>query len=199
VIAVAAGGGAAWRWEWTKWLPHAQQPGGVDGAGSRRVFSADLAELEGLLAGRFAGRPRFNREARPLLDQPHVVVVLDGAAVPADGLQGVTVIELVAGDPGEPRGGLSVVVHPGRLVLRSPGGHLYEGEPDDLSLVEAEALARQLAPLRMGGGDDEKPLAHTGPNVPTPSGAAVPDALADSEPDVIVRRLEGQGPPAHRV
>ncbi len=165
VIAVAAGRGAASRWDWTKWLPHTQLAGAVDGAGSRRLFSDDLAELEELLAPRFEGRPRFSRETPPLLDQPHLVVVLDGAAVPAEsvlaspeGLQGVTVIELVPGELDEPRGGLSVVVRPGRLRLESPGGRYYEGRADALDEVRAEALARQLAPLRIGSGDDDEPL-----------------------------------------
>ncbi|AEW96872.1 MULTISPECIES: type VII secretion protein EccC [Streptomycetaceae] len=165
VIAVAAGHRAGHRWEWTKWLPHCQQPKETDGAGSRRLYSDDLAELEEMLADRFDGRPRFGREAPPLLDRPHLVVVLDGAVVPADsvlasaeGLQGVTVLEVVPGELDEPRGGLSVVVHPDRLRLRSPGGRTYEGRPDALSAAEAEALARQLAPLRVGGGDDDEPL-----------------------------------------
>lgn len=164
VIAVVAARGAAEQWEWTKWLPHAQVLGAVDGAGSRRLFSDSLAELEELLQGRLDGRSRFSRDGQPALDQPHIVVVLDGGIVPPDsafaapeGLQGVTVIEVVAGELDEPRGGLSVVVRPGKLQLLSQIA-AYEGTPDLLSLESAEALARQLAPLRMGGGDDDEPL-----------------------------------------
>lgn len=61
-----------------------------------------------------------------MLDQPHLVIVLDGGIVPPDsvfaaveGLQGVTVVEVVPGELDEPRGGLSVVVRPGRLRLES--------------------------------------------------------------------------------
>ena len=111
------------------------------------------------------GRPRFSRESQPVLDQPHIVVVLDGGMVPpdslfaaAEGLQGVTIVEVVPGELDEPRGGLSVVVRPGRLRLESGAGLAYEGVPDGISLPAAEALARQLAPLRMGGGDDDEPL-----------------------------------------
>lgn len=114
---------------------------------------------------RLEGRPRFGRESQPLLDQPHIVVVLDGGMVPpdslfaaAEGLQGVTIVEVVPGELDEPRGGLSVVVRPGLLRLESGAGLAYEGVPDGLSLPAAEALARQLAPLRMGGGDDDEPL-----------------------------------------
>ncbi|MFD9354272.1 type VII secretion protein EccCa [Streptomyces sp. NPDC060031] len=165
VVAVVAAPGAVPSWDWTKWLPHTQVPGQVDGAGTKRLFGDDLTGLEALLAPRLEGRPRFSREVSPVLDQPHLVVVLDGGTVPpdsvfaaAEGLQGVTVVEVVAGALDEPRGGLSVVVRPGRLRLESGGGVAYEGVPDTLSLPAAEALARQLAPLRTGGGDDDEPL-----------------------------------------
>ncbi|OEJ94128.1 type VII secretion protein EccC [Streptomyces thermolilacinus] len=165
MVAVVAAPGAVARWDWTKWLPHTQVPGQVDGAGTKRLFGDDLGELEQLLRNRLEGRPRFSRESQPVLDQPHIVVVLDGGMVPPDslfaapeGLQGVTIIEVVAGELDEPRGGLSVVVHPGRLRLQSGAGYAYEGVPDTLSPEAAEALARQLAPLCVGGGDDDEPL-----------------------------------------
>ncbi|MFD5422744.1 type VII secretion protein EccCa [Streptomyces sp. NPDC127069] len=165
VVGVVAAPGAVPAWDWVKWLPHTQVPGQVDGAGTKRLFSDDLGELEGLLGSRLEGRPRFSRDVSPVLDQPHLVVVLDGGLVPPDsvfaaveGLQGVTVVEVVAGELDEPRGGLSVVVRPGRLRLESGAGVAYEGVPDTLSLPAAEALARQLAPLRTGGGDDDEPL-----------------------------------------
>ncbi|MFJ5550470.1 type VII secretion protein EccCa [Streptomyces sp. NPDC093225] len=165
MVAVVAAPGAVPEWDWTKWLPHAQLPGQVDGAGTKRLFGDDLGELERLLAGRLDGRPRFSRDVQPVLDQPHVLVVLDGGSVPqdsvfaaAEGLQGVTIVEVVPGELEEPRGGLSVRVRPGRLRLESGAGMAYEGVPDALSLPAAEALARQLAPLRTGGGDEDEPL-----------------------------------------
>ncbi|MEV5974319.1 type VII secretion protein EccCa [Streptomyces sp. NPDC051921] len=164
-LAVVAARGAQERWDWTKWLPHTQVAGTVDGAGTKRLFGDDLGELEQLIRSRLDGRPRFSRDNQPVLDQPHVVVILDGGMVPpdsllaaAEGLQGVTIVEVVSGELDEPRGGLSVVVRPGRLRLESGGGFAYEGVPDGMSLPAAEALARQLAPLRMGGGDDDEPL-----------------------------------------
>ncbi|MFF7382672.1 type VII secretion protein EccCa [Streptomyces griseoluteus] len=165
IVAVVASRGAAGRWDWTKWLPQLQLPGQFDGAGTRRLFSDDLGELEQLLAGRLAERPRFSRGGQPLLDQPHILVVLDGGIVPpssvfaaAEGLQGVTIVEVVSGELDTPRGDLSIVVRPERLRLDSGGDVAFEGTPDGLSLPGAEALARQLAPLRMGGGDDDEPL-----------------------------------------
>ncbi|WP_019889888.1 type VII secretion protein EccC [Streptomyces purpureus] len=165
MVAVVAARGAQERWDWTKWLPHTQAPGQVDGAGTKRLFGDDLIELEQLLRSRLDGRPRFSRDNQPVLDQPHILLVLDGGMVPpdslfaaAEGLQGVTIVEVVSGELDEPRGGLSVVVRPGKLWLESGGGFGYEGVPDGISLPAAEALARQLAPLRMGGGDDDEPL-----------------------------------------
>ncbi|SCF85688.1 DNA segregation ATPase FtsK/SpoIIIE, S-DNA-T family [Streptomyces sp. Cmuel-A718b] len=166
VIAVATGTEAAPQWEWTKWLPHAQAPGPADGAGSRRLVTTSLPALEDLLAGRLEGRPRFQPGGQPLVEQPHVVVVLDGESVPpmsvlasAEGLQGVTVIEVVPGEVTGARGGLSVVVQPKTLQLESGQGLVYDGVPDLLSYEAAEALARQLAPLHMAtGGDDDEPL-----------------------------------------
>ncbi|MFF5565067.1 type VII secretion protein EccCa [Streptomyces sp. NPDC012623] len=166
VVAVVAGPEAAPRWEWVKWLPHAQARGTGDGAGTRRLITTDVLELEELLAERLEGRPRFQGGGHPLLDQPHIVLVLDSRSVPplsvfasAEGLQGVTVIEVVPGEEQGARGGLSVVVHPESLRLESGHGLVYDGVPDRLSEEAAEALARQLAPLRVAsGGDDDEPL-----------------------------------------
>ncbi|PZT72387.1 MULTISPECIES: type VII secretion protein EccCa [unclassified Streptomyces] len=164
-VAVVAAPDTADLWDWTKWLPHTQVPGSTDGAGTKRLFGDDLAEVEALLHSTLDGRSRFSREATPLLDQPHVVLVLDGGVVPpdslfasAEGLQGVTVVELVPEDLAEPRGGLHLAVRPDRLRVESAGA-AYHGTPDLLPVEAAEALARQLAPFRLGGGgDDDEPL-----------------------------------------
>ncbi|GAA1934311.1 type VII secretion protein EccC [Streptomyces sodiiphilus] len=164
-VAVAASASAEQRWEWAKWLPHTQLPD-VDGAGTRRLIARSVMDLEEDLAGRLEGRGRFSSEGKPVLDQPHVLLVLDGTRVPphsafaaAEGLQGVTVLEVVPGEEAGPRGGLSVIAHPGKLRLEAAGGSVFEGEPDSLPLPAAEALARQLAPLRLGtGAEEDEPL-----------------------------------------
>ncbi|MFI6856351.1 type VII secretion protein EccCa [Streptomyces sp. NPDC050416] len=166
LIVVAAGREALPHWEWAKWLPHVQAPGAVDGAGSRRLIDSDSRELENLLATRLTGRPRFHPNAAPLPEEPHIVVVLDSLSLPPDsvlanpeGLQGVTVLEVVPGALSTGGGELSIVVQPEALHLESAHGVVYEGTPDVLSYESAEALARQLAPLRMAsGGDDDEPL-----------------------------------------
>ncbi|MGW3012560.1 type VII secretion protein EccCa [Streptomyces sp. NPDC001219] len=164
-VAVVAAPGAQAEWEWTKWLPHVQDKS-TDGAGSRRLVVGDLGEVEELLADELDGRGRFNPQGTPVTDSPHVVIVLDGGDVPmdsviagAEGLQGVTILEVVPGDLDEIRGGLAVQVQPGKLVLESASGAVYHGVCDTLSIPESEALARQLAPLRAGAGaDGEEPL-----------------------------------------
>ncbi len=166
VIAVATGRDSASEWEWAKWLPHVQAPGLADGAGSIRLITTDPTALEDLLATRLEGRPRFHPAAPPVSEQPHLMVVLDGVFLPPasllatpEGLQGVTVLEVVPGDLATGRGDLSAVVRPKELLLESAHGMVYEGTPDVLSYEAAEALARQLAPLRMAsGGDDDEPL-----------------------------------------
>lgn len=166
LIVVAAGREDLPHWEWAKWLPHVQAPGAVDGAGSRRLIDSDTRELENLLATRLTGRPRFHPNAAPLPEEPHIVVVLDGRSLPPDsvlanpeGLQGVTVLEVVPGELTTGGGELTIVVRPEALHLESVHGVAYEGTPDALSYESAEALARQLAPLRMAsGGDDDEPL-----------------------------------------
>jgi S-DNA-T family DNA segregation ATPase FtsK/SpoIIIE len=165
VVLIAAGQEALPHWEWAKWLPHVQAPGALDGAGTRRMIDSDVRELENMIGSRLSGRPRFHPNAAPLTDQPHIVLVLDGVSLPPDsvladpeGLQGVTIVEL---SPGRPNGAgdLSITVRPDALHLESADGSVYEGTPDALSQESAEALARQLAPLRMAsGGDDDEPL-----------------------------------------
>ncbi len=166
LLVIAAGREALPHWEWAKWLPHVQASGAVDGAGSRRLIDSDTRELENLLASRLTGRPRFHPNAEPLPEEPHIVVVLDGLSLPPDsvlanpeGLQGVTVLEVVPGELTTGGGELSIVVQPDALHLESGHGVVYEGTPDTFSYESAEALARQLAPLRMAsGGDDGEPL-----------------------------------------
>ncbi|WP_326687626.1 type VII secretion protein EccCa [Streptomyces sp. NBC_01795] len=165
VIAVAAGRETYGAWDWAKWLPHAQARDLADGAGTRRLIVNDMIELEDLLHTRLEGRPRFNPAADPLVEQPHIVIVLDGTVVPPssvlaapEGLQGVTVVEIVPGDIDGSRGGLSVLVRPRALQLESGQGLVYDGAPDALSYPAAEAVARQLAPLRVGTGGDDEPL-----------------------------------------
>ncbi|MEV4515000.1 type VII secretion protein EccCa [Dactylosporangium sp. NPDC049525] len=174
LIAVCAAPHRRERWEWTKWLPHAMHPARTDAVGPVRLVAGSAVELEGLLDDLLANRARFapDRSAAQRA-APHLVVVLDGADLTGSGhlgtdggVDGVTLIDL----DGPP----SRLLDPAAIVLDPSGGRLTTtavpadgdpagpsasiGVPDALATVEAEALARRLAPLRLavaaGTGDD---------------------------------------------
>ncbi|MFF3747562.1 type VII secretion protein EccCa [Streptomyces kronopolitis] len=179
-IAVVAAPGTAREWDWIKWLPHARPSGhgNSDGRGAPGLLMYPTVDaLEDGFAGHLAARPTWERDARPLLDRPHLVILLDSDPTttslwPFDGAGylGVTVIglESSAGIEHQPRisgtrphgvghrPGLAVEPH--ALSLISTTGSVYTGIPDVLSEVEATALARALAPLRTSDDEDEDPL-----------------------------------------
>ncbi|MGW0565513.1 type VII secretion protein EccCa [Streptomyces sp. NPDC003016] len=166
MIAVVAHPSAAADWDWIKWLPHSQHPKAKDGAGSARLLFDDLGELEEALEDQLADRPRWNRDANPVYDQPHLIVVLDGGTVPpdsglagAEGLQGVTFLEIAPGElEDELRGNLTAYLKPNRLQLIVGHDAAYSGKPDVLSPGQAESLARQLAAFRVGTAEEGEPL-----------------------------------------
>ena len=150
------------RWEWVKWLPHNLHPTEQDAAGPVRLMAPTLPELAAMLGPELKDRPRFSKGKDGSL--PYHVVIVDGAAVGfddqfgADGVDGVTLIEVLGGPPGpaDPAA-LRLQVIPGRLDMftrdRAGADVLSRiGAPDTLSPAEAEALARELAPLRPAGG-----------------------------------------------
>jgi S-DNA-T family DNA segregation ATPase FtsK/SpoIIIE len=156
------------QWEWMKWLPHLQHPTLADAAGPVRLVTDDIGDLEQLLATDLQERPRFSRELTPVYDQPHIIVLVDGGRPSSDslllhgeGLQGVTVIQIDTTGGADPmRGGLVARVDDdGALSLQAGSGVGYSGKADELSLTQAEALGRQLAPLRLStASGDEEPL-----------------------------------------
>ena len=159
------------QWEWIKWLPHNRHPTERDAAGAVRLMAPSLGALEPML--QLHDRPRFApggaRSAPGSL--PLHVVLLDGAArdpgTDAGGVDGVVVIDLSAADaPGAAAPGpatLGLRVTPGEVYRLPPDGtaEALIGVPDALSHAEAEALGRQLAPLRpaAAGGPAEDALA----------------------------------------
>ncbi|GAA1023022.1 MULTISPECIES: type VII secretion protein EccCa [Amycolatopsis] len=171
MIAVATAGRAKEEWEWAKWLPHTQHPTLSDGIGQLRMMAGSLKQIEDWLDEELRDRQRFSRNATPAPDQPHVVIIVDDAEVTREeqiileeGLVGVTLVDL-SDSVGNlaARRGLRLVVEEDRLGARSAGGVEWFGRPDSLSVVEVEALARLLAPYRVGGGggqdvSEEEPL-----------------------------------------
>ncbi|MET9383174.1 type VII secretion protein EccCa [Streptomyces sp. NPDC002928] len=166
MVAVVAHPSAAADWDWVKWLPHSQHPKAKDGAGSTRLLFDDLGELEEALADQLDDRPRWNRDANPVYDQPHLIVILDGGTVPpdselasAEGLQGVTFLEIAPGELEEDlRAGLTIYAKQDRMRLFVGHESAYTGKPDVLSPQQAESLARQLAPFRVGSAEEGEPL-----------------------------------------
>lgn len=167
IVMVAAAPERQGYWDWVKWLPHAQHPSFVDGAGSTRLVAADLYTLERLLGAELDGRPRFSPNARPLTTAPHIVVVLDGGEVHADspfagpGLIGTTRIDLSGAVPrGSGRWLLCLELTEDSIRVNRGNNDVLLGRPDRLSLVEAGAVARALAPYRLSPvAADTDPLA----------------------------------------
>ena len=160
LVAVCTGDRDAW--EWTKWLPHALHPERTDALGSIRLVADTVPALEAQLDDLLSTRPRFNpAAASPQLPGPHVVVVVDGGDVAGSshlmtdgGVEGVTVLDLSTPPPRLlDRATLVLeVAADGGMTSRTADGDTPIGRADELSQAEAEALARQLAPLRLSVG-----------------------------------------------
>ncbi|MBV9448256.1 MAG: type VII secretion protein EccCa [Streptosporangiaceae bacterium] len=173
-ISVCAGASEIQWWEWVKWLPHNMHPTLVDAAGPARMMTPTLRQHEAMLNEELKDRPRFV-SGDSEVTVPYHVVVVDGdqsirnSQLAMDGVQGVLIIDIGAGTTSPADAAtLRLRVAPGQLerLGRNQGGNQSEaatliGSPDGLTLAEAEALARQLAPLR-----------------PPATGAAAQDALA---------------------
>ncbi|MFJ7078529.1 type VII secretion protein EccCa [Streptomyces sp. NPDC098781] len=161
-------------WDWAKWLPHSLHPHNHDGAGPARMIVSAFNELEDQLGAEFWERPPFDPGAIPGREEPFTVLVIDGEHVPGEhrldghGLRNAVVFDLTG----------SLTWRPGRTTLRL---QLTEdhvelvrtdrdrkeettllGAADSFGPVAATALAKQLAPYRMGvGGENSEPLAAT--------------------------------------
>ncbi|MEU3599335.1 type VII secretion protein EccCa [Streptomyces sp. NPDC006798] len=159
-------------WEWVKWLPHNLHRAESDGAGAVRMVVTSVNELDELLGPEFAERPPFDPEARTGREEPYVLVVLDGVTLPAGhradgpGFRNTVLLDLDG----------TLTWRPGRATLRldlaEDGLRLVRtdrdrkeqlvglGEPDALGLPTAAALAKRLAPYRMGvGREASEPMA----------------------------------------
>lgn len=161
-------------WEWLKWLPHAGSPVRRDAAGPARMVGTDLDDLAALLPADLADRPRFSPPTGPPTT-PHVLLVVDGGSVPpghhvvtSDGVEGVTVLDLPArwGEL-EDEDTLRIALESahredGRVPCRALR---LRGEPapafaDQLDVATAEATARRLAPLHVGGESTRTDVGH---------------------------------------
>ncbi|HEY6424844.1 MAG TPA: type VII secretion protein EccCa [Pseudonocardiaceae bacterium] len=163
VIAVVTAGRAKADWEWAKWLPHVQHPSRFDGAGPIRMMAGSLAQIEELLGEQLGDRPRFSRTAPTHGEGPHIVIAIDGGEVTGgeqiileEGLAGVTLLDLSESlGTLTTRRGLQLSIEGGALGARGATGIEFFGAPDSLGVVEAEAVARALAPYRIGAQESE--------------------------------------------
>ena len=168
IAAVTTGEQRRSGWEWLKWLPHCQHPLRTDALGPERLLFTSLAEFEASMDDDLATRPRFSRTLTPV-EQRHLVVVLDGGAVTGterllveEGLAGVTLLDLTdCLGTITTRRGLRLVATAGSLGARSASGVERFADPDAMTVVECEALARTLAPYRVqvaDAGDGDEPM-----------------------------------------
>jgi ESX secretion system protein EccC len=156
-------------WEWLKWLPHALHPERADALGPVRLVAPTITMLEAVLEDLLGARPRFDPEdGTTRVAGPHLVVVLDGGETAGsdhltagNGVEGATVVDLTSPPPRAPDRS-AVVLHvasDGTLTSATADGEIDLGRADSLSVTNAEALARQLAPLRLTeGARGEQPL-----------------------------------------
>jgi S-DNA-T family DNA segregation ATPase FtsK/SpoIIIE len=167
-IAVCAAPRRQREWDWVKWLPHALHPSIVDAAGPLRLVRDDLGQLEGLFGADLTDRPRFRPGSSG--DRPHLLVVMDDGRAPlgsqlavGDAL-GVTVLDLqsvLGRDSDQHVLRLRVSGRDVATVARTAAGEeslTPIGTGDFLSINQADALAHQLAPHRVGAATDS-PLA----------------------------------------
>ncbi|MFE6765639.1 type VII secretion protein EccCa [Streptomyces sp. NPDC057689] len=160
-IAVCADDEHRAEWEWVKWLPHNQHPQETDGAGPLRMVASAFTDLENQLGSEFSERPAFDPDAVPGRDEPLVVVVVDGATVPAGhrfdgpGYRNAVVLDLSSTLTWRPgRTTLRLDVTPETVALVRTDRSRKEqttvlGRPDQVGPVAAETLARLISPYRM--------------------------------------------------
>ncbi|MEU4427315.1 type VII secretion protein EccCa [Actinoplanes sp. NPDC024001] len=145
------------RWEWAKWLPHAQHPGKTDAVGPVRLVAPSIPALEAMLDDVLVNRPRFDPNGAPV-SGPHVVVVIDGGSTAGSdhlmtegGVSGVTILDLSVPPPRllDDSSVVLEIAPDGTVTGTTMDGPTEVGRADALTLPEAEVLARELAPLRL--------------------------------------------------
>ncbi|MBO4209028.1 type VII secretion protein EccCa, partial [Micromonospora echinofusca] len=163
-IAVLANADRLRDWDWVKWLPHTQHGEQTDAAGAVRLVCDSWVDLERLLGGSaLDDRGRYEPGALPSPNEPFVVVVLDDPPIPGNhrlagaGYRNLVSIDVDASLPTDGTATtLRLRIDDGRIekIDTSRSGaekSTAVGRPDALSLVRTRALARQVAPYRLGG------------------------------------------------
>ncbi|HEX6683106.1 MAG TPA: type VII secretion protein EccCa [Candidatus Limnocylindrales bacterium] len=156
VVAVVGAADRAQEWDWVKWLPHAQDPARSDATGPVRLFFETMAEFDEVFGSDLAARARHTPESKPLTTAPHLLVVLDGGEVDptcqlqGQGLLGTTVLDLSGSVPRDSGRWLLCLDVTAESVAADRGETTTElGLPDRLTAIQANGLARHLAPSRL--------------------------------------------------
>ncbi|GAA1936025.1 FtsK/SpoIIIE domain-containing protein [Nocardioides marmoribigeumensis] len=160
-------------WDWLRWLPHARPQHGQDTMTTLGVDTEScarrIAELTAILTSR---RQALANRSNAVLNEPDVVVVLDGArrlrnlpgvvALLKEGpALGIRSICLDVDERLLPEEATAVVVqtHDGVTLRQMRGSDVEHVTPDLVGLPWLQRVSRALAPLRdVSGGDDDSVL-----------------------------------------
>jgi S-DNA-T family DNA segregation ATPase FtsK/SpoIIIE len=163
-IAVLTTEAAQAEWDWVKWLPHNAHPTARDAAGPLRMLASDHDELMDVLGPEVADRDDHDKSTGPTTAEPMVVIVAHLATIPESsrllgaGLRNVVLLDVTGALPGGPKV-LRLTTKEDRVEFPAGDG-VGSAVRDELSVVQAEALARLLAPNRTSGTVDlvDRPL-----------------------------------------
>jgi S-DNA-T family DNA segregation ATPase FtsK/SpoIIIE len=165
-VAVCAAPDRLGGWDWVKWLPHSQHSSDQDGAGAVRLVADSMEQLEELLLADLDSRGRFEAGATPTREEPYVVVVVDGVALPPESrIAGAayrnTLVLTVTDETTLPNGRstlrLDITADNLDMIRLDRSGNEIRtslGRPDRLSPQRMSALARTIAPYRLGATTD---------------------------------------------
>ncbi|RJQ85768.1 type VII secretion protein EccCa [Amycolatopsis panacis] len=143
------------QWDWVKWLPHNNHPTLRDAAGPLRLLAADHDELMDILGPDVADRDDHDKTVGPTTTEPFVVVVAHLAPIPESsrllgaGLRNVVLLDVTGTLPGGPKV-LRLSTKEDRIEFPA-GTAVGSAIRDELSVTQAEGLARLLAPKRTSG------------------------------------------------
>ncbi|MEV8608406.1 type VII secretion protein EccCa [Amycolatopsis sp. NPDC051373] len=154
-VAVLTTEAAQSQWDWVKWMPHNNHPTFRDPAGPLRLLATDHDELMDILGPDVADRDDHDKSVGPSTTEPLVVIVAHLAPIPESsrlvgaGLRNVVLLDVTGALPGGPK--VLRLNTKDDLVEFPAGTGAGSALRDELSVTQAEGLARLLAPKRTSG------------------------------------------------
>ncbi|MEV4599563.1 type VII secretion protein EccCa [Amycolatopsis sp. NPDC049253] len=154
-VAVLTTEAAQSQWDWVKWMPHNNHPTFRDPAGPLRLLATDHDELMDILGPDVADRDDHDKAMGPTTSEPLVVIVAHLAPIPESsrlvgaGLRNVVLLDVTGALPGGPK--VLRLTTKDDLVEFPAGTGAGSAFRDELSVTQAEGLARLLAPKRTSG------------------------------------------------